>query len=180
MVSFSLFYQISIDRHSISIKKKKSTQINDNTIFHSNHFQIEFTNQTRPMLLTQVQQAEALLEQRERAGTSFGKPLLSPFVVRVWIRACPLVGYAGMPGGPILRCFLAGIAGSHRIRVQGKSFFKLDKLPLCTITAPWETNLETFSPSPGNAIGIITINYSRGLVKFFIAWLVSYELNFNI
>lgn len=38
-----------------------------------------------------------------------------------------------MPGGPILRGFLAGIAGSHRIRVQGKSFLKLHKLPPCVI-----------------------------------------------
>lgn len=121
---WSFFYQTLIN---INFNKKKSKI--HKYVFSLDHFtcQIKF-NQTR-MLLTQVQQAETLLEQRERAGTSFGKPLLRSFVIRVWIRACPLVGYAGMPGGPILRGFLAGIAGSHRIRVQGKSFLNFINFP---------------------------------------------------
>ena len=133
-ISFTWFFFFYFSININFNKGKKNTQIEDtNTFSHSINPPAKLNSSKQRMLLTQVQQVETLLEQRERAGTSFGKPLLRPFVIRVWIRACPLVGYAGMPGGPILRGFLAGIAGSHRIRVQGKSFLKLHKLPPCVI-----------------------------------------------
>lgn len=102
-----------------------------------------------------------------------------------------------MPGGPILRGFLAGIAGSHRIRVQGKSFLKLHKLPPCVINCAnrglekkkekRETKTLKVLKFVGNAIGIITINIldfliaPRGTIKFLacIASSVSLELNFK-
>lgn len=198
-ISFTWFFFFYFSININFNKGKKNTQIEDtNTFSHSINPPAKLNSSKQRMLLTQVQQAETLLEQRERAGTSFGKPLLRPFVIRVWIRACPLVGYAGMPGGPILRGFLAGIAGSHRIRVQGKSFLKLHKLPPCVINCAnrglkkkkkekRETKTLKVLKFVGNAIGIITINIldfliaPRGTIKFLacIASSVSLELNFK-
>lgn len=78
----------------------------------------QFYNGTRNAFL-QVPQAKALLAKCERPSTSFGKSILRPFVSRVWARACSLLGNARVSSGAVLWSFFAGIAGSHRIRVQG-------------------------------------------------------------
>lgn len=156
---FLSFFLSNFNRyHSIS-RKKKNTQINDNPIFHPNHFKSNSTkhdqrfwrrsNKLKPFW-NSVNEPVPVLE-------SLSSALLSSEYEFALARSlampeCPVVPFFG--------AFLRELREVIAFESKVNRFFKLDKLPLCTITAPWKTNLQTFSPS---SIGII--NYSRSLLE---------------
>jgi len=77
-------------------------------------------NRKRMLLMFQVQQAEAVLAQREWAHTGHGLSLLRPSVFRIWSCTCSRSRDAGMSSGAIFRGLPARAAGSYRVRYEGK------------------------------------------------------------